>query len=189
MENKTFEIKNMTEEKTRMELIEYTNKWLTGEIHEDIAIVVTGVVILILSILCWRFGTSESTRAMILPLLAAAILLIGLGVGLAVNNYNRREQFEQQYSESQQEFLESEKARVDEFMKIYPQTIIVSSVMMVIGVGLFAFCSRPSLRASALVLILIALTVLTIDYFSKERGVIYQNELNTVQIQTNTGTE
>ena len=189
MENKTFEIKNMTEEKTRMELIEYTNKWLTGEIHEDIAIVVTGVVILILSILCWRFGTSESTRAMILPLLAAAILLIGLGVGLAVNNYNRREQFEQQYSESQQEFLESEKARVDEFMKIYPQTIIVSSVMMVIGVGLFAFCSRPSLRASALVLILIALTALTIDYFSKERGVIYQNELNTVQIQTNTGTE
>ena len=110
MENKTFEIKNMTEEKTRMELIEYTNKWLTGEIHEDIAIVVTGVVILILSILCWRFGTSESARAMILPLLAAAILLIGLGVGLAVNNYNRREQFEQQYSESQQEFLESEKA-------------------------------------------------------------------------------
>ena len=74
-------------------------------------------------------------------------------------------------------------------MKIYPQTIIVSSVMMVIGVGLFAFCSRPSLRASALVLILIALTALTIDYFSKERGVIYQNELNTVQIQTNTGTE
>ena len=172
-----------------MEWNENTNKWLTGEIHEDIAIVVTGVVILILSILCWRFGTSESARAMILPLLAAAILLIGLGVGLAVNNYNRREQFEQQYSESQQEFLESEKARVDEFMKIYPQTIIVSSVMMVIGVGLFAFCSRPSLRASALVLILIALTALTIDYFSKERGVIYQNELNTVQIQTNTGTE
>ena len=74
-------------------------------------------------------------------------------------------------------------------MKIYPQTIIVSAVMMAAGIGLFAFCSKPTLRASALVLILIALTALTIDFFSKERGIIYQNELSSVQIQTEQGSE
>lgn len=172
-----------------MEWIDYTNKWLTGEIREDVAIIVAGVVLLILSVLTWRFGTSESARAIVIPLLVAAILLIAMGAGLAYNNHNRREQFAQQYQESQQAFLESEKARVEEFMKIYPQTIIVSAVMMAAGIGLFAFCSKPTLRASALVLILIALTALTIDFFSKERGIIYQNELSSVQIQTEQGSE
>ena len=124
---------------TIMDLLTYANKWLTGEIHEDIAIVVAGVVLLILSILAWRFGTSASMRAAIIPLLVAAVVLIGLGGSLAYNNLNRVKQFEQQYKESPQMFLQSEKARVDEFMKIYPQTIIVSSIMMVIGVCLFAF--------------------------------------------------
>ena len=77
----------------------------------------------------------------------------------------------------------SEKERVDEFMKIYPMTIIVASAMMVIGICVFAFLSKPILRASALVLIFVALAALTIDYFSKERGVIYQNKLNSIQIE------
>ena len=45
-----------------MELIEYTNKWVLGEIYEDVSIVIAGIAFLILSILAWRFGTSESAR-------------------------------------------------------------------------------------------------------------------------------
>lgn len=166
-----------------MELIEYTNKWVLGEIYEDVAIVIAGIAFLILSILAWRFGTSESARAIIIPLLVAAILLIGLGAGLAFNNHSRMDQFVQQYEEAPQKFLESEKVRVEGFMKIYPQTIIVASVMMVGGVCAFAFCSGASLRASALVLILVALAALTIDFFSKERAIVYQDELNNIQIE------
>lgn len=168
-----------------MELIDYTNKWLAGEIHEDWAIVAAGIVFLVLGIVAWKFGDSESAKAMIIPLIVAAGLLIGMGAGLAVNNKNRIAQYEQQYKESPQKFLESEKARVDDFMKIYPQTIIVASVMMVIGVCVFTFCTAPWLRASALVLILVALTALAIDFFSKERGIIYQQELNSIQVDTN----
>ena len=168
-----------------MELIDYTNKWLAGEIHEDWAIVAAGIVFLVLSIVAWKFGDSESAKAMIIPLIVTAVLLIGMGAGLAVNNKNRIEQYEQQYKESPQKFLESEKARVADFMKIYPQTIIVAAVMMVVGICVFAFCAAPWLRASALVLILVALTALAIDFFSKERGVIYQQELNSIQLDTN----
>lgn len=53
----------------------------------------------------------ESAEAMIIPLPVAALLLIGMGAGLGFNNYSRKEQFEQQYKESQQKFLESEKER------------------------------------------------------------------------------
>ena len=166
-----------------MELIDYTNKWIAGEIYEDLAIIIAGVIVLILALLAWRFGTSESARAIIWPLVVAAVLLIATGGSLAYSNHTRKAQFAQQYQESPQKFLDSEKARVDEFMKIYPQTIIVASVMMVIAICLFAFCTRPWLRATGLTLILVALTALTIDYFSKERGVTYQQELNSVQIE------
>ena len=166
-----------------MELIDYTNKWVSGEIMEDFAMVVGGVFCLVLALVAWRFGTSESARAIILPLTVVAIIFIGGGAALAYNNHQRSKQFVEQYQESTEKFLESEKARVADFMKIYPQTIIVSAVMMVIAVCVFAFCDKPWLRASALALILVALAALTIDFFSKERGVIYQQELDTVKIE------
>ena len=166
-----------------MELIDYTNKWISGEIMEDLAMIVGGVACFVLALMAWRWGTSESARAIILPLTVVAVILVALGGSLAYSNHMRQKQFVEQYQESPDKFLESEKARVDEFMKIYPQTIIVSAVMMVIAICVFAFCDKPWLRASALALILIALAALTIDFFSKERGVIYQQELNSVQIE------
>ncbi len=166
-----------------MELIDYTNKWISGEIMEDLAMIVGGVACFVLALMAWRWGTSESARAIILPLTVVAVILVALGGSLAYSNHMRQKQFVEQYQESPDKFLESEKARVADFMKIYPQTIIVSAVMMVIAICVFAFCDKPWLRASALALILIALAALTIDFFSKERGVIYQQELNSVQIE------
>ena len=166
-----------------MELIDYTNKWISGEIMEDLAMIVGGVACFVLALMAWRWGTSESARAIILPLTVVAVILVALGGSLTYSNHTRQKQFVEQYQESPEKFLESEKVRVADFMKIYPQTIIVSAVMMVIAICVFAFCDKPWLRASALALILIALAALTIDFFSKERGVIYQQELNSVQIE------
>ena len=136
-----------------MELIDYTNKWLAGEIFEDLAMVIAGIIVFILALLAWRLGSSESARAIVWPLIVAAVLLIGLGGSLAYNNHARKAQYAQQYQENPQQFLDSEKARVDEFMKIYPQTIIVSAVMMVVAICLFAFFSTPWVRATGLTLI------------------------------------
>ena len=150
---------------------------------EDLAMIVGGVACFVLALMAWRWGTSESARAIILPLTVVAVILIALGASLAYSNHTRQKQFVEQYQESPEKFLESEKVRVADFMKIYPQTIIMSAVMMVIAICMFAFCDKPWLRASALALILIALAALTIDFFSKERGVIYQQELNSVHIE------
>ena len=167
----------------KMELIDYTNHWVTGEIHKDLAMIAGGVICLLLALVAWRWGTSEPARAIILPLTVVAVILIALGGSLSYSNHMRQKQFVEQYQESPEKFLKSEKARVADFMKIYPQTIIVSAVMMVIAICVFAFCEKPWLRASALALILLALAALTIDFFSKERGVIYQQELDSVQIE------
>ena len=76
-----------------------------------------------------------------------------------------------------------ENARVDEFMKIYPQVIIFAAVSFVVGICLFAFCSTPWLRATALALIYLALSCLVIDYFSKERGLTCRLEINSVKME------
>ena len=83
-----------------MELIDYTNKWLTGEIQEDLAMVAGGVVCLLLALVAWRWGSSESARAIILPLTVVAVIYIGGGAALAYNNHQRSKQFVEQYQES-----------------------------------------------------------------------------------------
>ena len=63
----------------------------------------------------------------------------------------------------------------------YARAILIP--MLVVAICLFAFCTTPWLRATALALIYLALSMLVIDYFSKERGITYQQELNSVQIE------
>ena len=168
-----------------MELIDYTNKWLAGEIFEGKSILIAGLCLLVLTIIVWRVGSTDYARAILLPMLVVAILHIGIGAGMFVYNKQRIPQFEEQYSQqTTQEYLESENTRVDEFMKIYPKVIIFAAISFIVAICLFAFCTTPWLRATALALIYLALSCLVIDYFSKERGMIYQQELNEQREQS-----
>ena len=161
-----------------MELIDYTNKWLAGEIFEGKSILIAGVCLLVLTFFVWRTGSTEYSRAILLPKLVVALLHIGIGGGRVVSNTRRIPQFAEQYrQQTQQEFIDSENARVNGFMSIYPQVIIFAAVLFAVAICLFAFCTKPWLRATALALIYLALSTLVIDYFSKERAITYQNEI------------
>ena len=83
-----------------MELIDYTNKWVTGEIQEDLAMIAGGTICLLLALVAWRWGTSESARAIILPLTVVAVILIALGGSLAYSNHTSQKQFVEQYQQS-----------------------------------------------------------------------------------------
>ena len=166
-----------------MELIDCTNKWIAGEIFEGKSILVAGICLLLLALVVWRLGTTEHARAILLPMLAVAVLHIGTGAGMVVSNRQRFTQFaEQCRRQTPQEYVTAENARVDGFMKIYPQVIAFAAASFAVGIGLFAFCTRPWLRATALALVYLALSFLVIDYFSKERAVAYQHEINAVPV-------
>ncbi|MBR4722182.1 MAG: hypothetical protein IK053_03900, partial [Muribaculaceae bacterium] len=158
----------------------YTNKWLSGEIFEGKSILIAGLCLLVLTFVVWRIGSTEYARAILIPMLVVAIMHIGIGVGMVISNKQRIPQFTEQYQkQTQEEYIESENARVNEFMKIYPQVIIFAAVSFAVAICLFAFFSKPWLRATALALIYLALSCLVIDYFSKERAIIYQQEINS----------
>ena len=162
-----------------MDFIEYTRKWFEGEIFEDYAMVGAGVVMLVLTFAVWRFGASDSARAIWIPMLLVALLHAAGGASLAINNHHRLAQFEKQYQEQPiEQFVQSEKARVDGFMGIYPMTIVVAAILFVAGTCMFAFCPALWHRGTALVLIYLALSGLVIDYFSKDRALVYLQEIN-----------
>ena len=167
-----------------MELIDYTNKWIAGEIFEGKSILIAGLCLLVLTFTVWRVGSSEYARAILLPMLVVSALHIGIGAGMVYSNKQRIPQFTEQYQkQTKQEYIDSENARVNEFMKIYPQVIIFAAVSFAVAICLFAFCTKPWLRATALALAYLALSCLVIDYFSKERAIIYQQEINSFQIE------
>ena len=167
-----------------MELIDYTNKWLAGEIFEGKSILIAGVCLLVLTFFVWRVDSTDYARAILLPMLIVSLLHIGIGWGMIVSNKQRIPEYAEQYQrQTQQEFIDSENARIDGFMPIYPQVIIFAAVSFAVGICLFAFCATPWLRATALALIYLALSCLVIDYFSKERAITYQQELNSVKIE------
>ena len=162
-----------------MELIDYTNKWLAGEIFEGKSILAAGICLLALTFIVWRTGSTEHARAILLPMLVVAVLHIGIGGSMIVSNSQRIPQFTEQYQrQTRQEYIASENARVNGFMSVYHQVIIFAAVSFAVGICLFAFCTKTWLRASALALIYLALSTLVIDYFSKERAITYQHELN-----------
>lgn len=162
-----------------MEFIEYTRKWFEGEIFEDYAMMVAGIVTIVLTFAVLRFGSSDAARGIWIPMLLAGLLLSAGGLSLAINNQHRIAQFTKQYQEQPvKEFVQSEKARVDGFMSIYPMTIAVAAVLFVVGTCLFAFCSVNWVRGTSLVLIYLGLAGLVIDYFSKARALIYLEEIN-----------
>ena len=162
-----------------MELIDYTRKWFEGEIFEGYGIMIAGLLMFVLTFFVWRFGSSDTAKALIIPMLIVGMLHTATGVGMVINNRHRMEQFTEQYQQqTPEQFAQSEQARVDGFMGMYPKTIIWATVLTVIAIYLFAFFSSHWLRGAALLVIYLALSLLVIDYFSKDRAVTYQKELN-----------
>lgn len=162
-----------------MEFVEFTRRWFEGEIFEDCAMLAAGAATLVLALAVWRFGTSDAARAIWIPMLFAALLLSSGGTALAVNNHHRLRQFEEQWREQPAEqFVQSEKRRVEGFMGIYPMTIVFAAILFAAGTCIFAFCPAPWLRGTALVLVYVALSALVVDYFSKDRAIVYLQEID-----------
>ncbi|MBW2637258.1 MAG: hypothetical protein JRC86_07035 [Deltaproteobacteria bacterium] len=105
-----------------MELIDHTLSWCRGEIFEGNMALLYGGVVLVISIAFWKYGRTPNARAMIIPLIVVALLFIAGGLYLNLQNQNRIADYQQSYAEDAEKFVQSEKARTEEFIKWYPVT-------------------------------------------------------------------
>ena len=156
-----------------MEFIEYTLNWCRGEIFEGKLLFLFGAIVLIMALLYWKFGSTPFAKAMFIPLLVVALFGLIAGGSLVIKNQKRIVEYQQVWQENQQIFIESEKARTENFIKWYPITMYTLFGLIGIGMCCYAFWGGAWGRAIGLGLVLLSLSGLFLDHFSEERADTY----------------
>ena len=162
-----------------MSFVQYSINWARGEIFEGTLIGIAGGLILLCSLLFWKFGTTPNAKAMFLPLLFVGALFTAAGASSYFSNHKRIQQFSESYKKDPKAFVKAEKKRVEGFQSLYTGTIIMASVFFSLAVVFFWMSVNPHLRATALALVVVGLSGLAIDSFSKERADTYYGHIQS----------
>jgi hypothetical protein len=160
-----------------MEFIQHTTNWVKGEIFEGTIIGSFGLLTILCSLLFWKFGETPNAKALIIPLVVVGIFFLTIAIGGFVSNNKRLPQYTEAFNKDKTEFVKSEKKRVEDFQYLYKMTIIISSIGFAIAICFFLFTNSPILKAIGLALIILGLSGLLIDYFSKERADTYYDAI------------
>jgi len=160
-----------------MNFIDDTVNWCKGEIFEGKMSLLFGMVMLILSFVYFKWGSTPGARAMFLPLLVIAILTISAGIYLVNTNQKRIPRYESQFKENPQQFLESEKMRTEDFIRWYPITQKIFFGIMIVGMLCLILSHSSIIRAIGIALMLLVLYVFVLDHFSEERAIFYYSKI------------
>ena len=160
-----------------MDFIEHTKNWLKGENFEMLLILFSGLAFLLVSGLLWKYSTTVNGKALVIPIFFIGLLYCaGIGYGLYENN-QRMQTFEQLYATNAVEFVKQEKTRVEAFQSLYTYSAIFSGVMFFMTVFVFLFIHHTTIQSIAIALMIIAASLILIDYFSKERSTTYYEHI------------
>lgn len=161
-----------------MNFIEHSLNWCRGEVFEGKMLALFGLVLLILSIVYWRFGSTPFAKAMIIPMLIVGGMFVAVGSTMVVNNTKRIDTYQAEYGKDAAGFAQSEKVRTDAFIVWYPYTRWIMAALTIIGLAAFIYVPTANGRAIGLALILFSFSALYLDHFSEERAATYAAHIN-----------
>jgi hypothetical protein len=162
-----------------MDFYRYTQNWLKGEQFEGTIILISGIILILISILLWKFGSTPNAQALIPPIMTVG-LLFSLGIGsMMVSNEKRISNFKNHYKENPKEFIESEKQRVEDFQILYKYSVGFAAISFLITIITFAFMENRIFQSICITLMVISVSLIIIDHFSKERAKIYYHHILT----------
>ena len=107
------------------------------------------------------------------------IFFTAIGVGSIYSNSKKVAQVELKFNENQEQFIQTEIKRVEDFQYLYPMSIGISLFCFAVALGLLYFVKNIHWQAIAIALILFGSAFAIIDYFSKERATIYYEQLKS----------
>ncbi len=160
-----------------MNFYRHTQNWFSGELFEGKLILFSGVAIIIIALLTWKYGSTPNAKSLIIPLLFVG-LLFSIGTGFMMLNYPKRmAASEQAYKESPRAFVLSEKKRIEDFQILYKYSVGFAAVSFVLTVIVFGFLENRVFQSICIALLFVAVSLIVIDHFSKERAKIYYIEI------------
>jgi hypothetical protein len=160
-----------------MKLIEYSTQWAKGESFEGMCIAIAGVLTLGCSFLIWKYGTTVNAKALLIPIFILGLLFSAMGSYMMYANNQRVTDFQSAYQTDSEAFIQNEKKRVEGFQFMYPTSLAISAVCFLLTILAFAFSKNATFPAIGVALYVFGLSLIIIDYFSKERGQIYYEHL------------
>ncbi len=160
-----------------MDIINHSINWCKGEIFEGKMSLLFGAIILVVSLVYWKFGSTDAAKAIFIPLLTVAIFTLGTGYYLVSTNTKRILQFQEQYDENPSHFIKAEKERTEAFLKWYPYTQYIMIGIMIAGMLCMILTHKPIVRAIGIALMLTAFYTFVLDHFSEERANEYHNKI------------
>ena len=161
----------------KMKLVEYSVQWAKGESFEGMCITIAGILTLICSVLIWKFGTTVNAKALLIPALVLGILFSTMGSFMMYSNNKRITEFQNAYQTDSAAFIQNEKKRVEDFQFMYPTSLAISAVCFLITVLAFAYSKNSTFHAIGIALTVFGMSLIIIDYFSKERAQIYYDHI------------
>ena len=160
-----------------MEFINHTLAWCRGEIFEGRMYFLFGLVVLLVVLAYWKYGTTPYAKSLIIPLAVVAVFSMAGGLILNFSNQSRIFKYQQEYTEYTDQFIQQEKERTEAFMKWYPYTLFGMAGLIIIGLSLFLFLDSASWKGIGLGLILLGFSIIFLDHFSEERANIYHQKI------------
>lgn len=162
-----------------MNILQESINWLKGEIFEATIFGSFGIILILLALISYKIGETPNTKAVVIPILVVGFIFSCTGFSGMYTNRKKIEIFEQSYQQNPESFLSKEKKRVEDFQYLYTITKIIAAVCFSIAISIFFFSKNSLFHSIAIALIILGLTGLIIDYFSKERAdLYYQTILN-----------
>lgn len=160
-----------------MNLLEHSIAWAKGEQFEGMCIAIGGVLSIFIAGLLWKYGATINAKSLTIPTLVFGILFTLMGSYMVYSNENRQTQFQQAYESNSEQFINSEKQRVEDFQFMYPTSLAISAVCFLITLIAFIWSKNPTFHAIGIMLSVFGLSLIIIDYFSKERASIYYEQI------------
>ena len=160
-----------------MNFYTHTQNWFNGELFEGKIILFSGVIITIISLIIWKYGTTPHAKSLIIPLMVVG-LLFSIGISSMMMSYPKRmAQAEQSYQENFKAFVLSEKKRVEDFQVLYKYSVSFAAVCFMLTIIAFGCMENRTFQSICIALLMISVSLIIIDHFSKERAQIYYIEI------------
>lgn len=156
-----------------MPLIDATLGWVKGEVLEASIFGGFGILLCLGAFVCYRYAGSVHLKALFLLFLVVGLIIGGTGIFNAYSYKSKIKAYQQQYKSDPMQFKKAEKERVEGFQWLYTFTKYLAVFLFTAALLLLFFTNNPHYHATALALVVMGLTGLTIDYFSKARADVY----------------
>jgi len=144
-----------------------------------------GILLVMLAGLLWKLAPTPIGQALPIPLSVVAMIFIVPGIVGALGNSSKLAKYESAYEQSPTGFVHAEKARVKKFEDLYTYTLIGATIAFAMAIVMFKLSENETLRAIAVALVLIGLSGLVVDMFSKERATTYEQAIDAEIVRLN----